>query len=244
MARKTATKERQEALDFYRFHCECVRRNPAYREAYKEWRKRPVGRKPGALEFATWGLMLGDRLPNPNRRPPLEKALARPLPPGVVPPMRPASGQHTRTQQAEHVRRAFTRGSKTVPLNSTHAAGFLALVYFPDQAPQNPWVMAVDTRQSKKDLWVICESLLDTILTDRAKAGLRQESPRMRFRPEECVDYLRAYDMRQAGMMFEAIGRKICRGHLSDAKMTAQTYCRKGKALVLRPPSLPVDALP
>jgi hypothetical protein len=123
-------------------------------------------------------------------------------------------------------------------IDATKVAGTLFLMYFPEGNSGYPTYTAVDTRWSKKDLMEVLEDFVDHRLLERKKAGLKQETPEQRHRPEEWLCYLKAYDLRQQKLSHSKIDLLLFPKTGGDEKR-GFTYCRKGAALVAKPPLLP-----
>src|SRR5713101_7469775 len=91
MGKQIPSKLASARLRLYRLHCECVRRNPQYKEQYEKLKEPPGGMElQGWMLASAWGILHGDELPDPTVRPPLEDALQKPLAPGLGSPPSPA----------------------------------------------------------------------------------------------------------------------------------------------------------
>ena len=236
MAKKGKARIGRERLQLYRVHCECVRRNPEYVEAYQELKDDPGGadfrRQLLALD---WGILPDDPPPDPDERPPLDQALSRVIP--EVPGLPLLPGDFWISPQQQKAMQLFGVGLTDMRLDPKAMAGMLVLAYFPEQAPQRHAVTAFDIRWSKKDILEAFETWLSSTLEERAAAGLKQERPRKRFRLSEYRGYLEVYDLRTEGRTFKETDEMMMwRGTAEDLARKAKEYYEKGKALVSSPP--------
>jgi hypothetical protein len=218
----------------YLIHYECLRRNAAYRESYAETR--------GGSDFKRlavtldWGIGSGDELPDPSQRPPLDKALRRYIPGGIVSQLVPIIFNRRLDTAQSTVAFAVT----DAPGARKQIAGTLVLAHFPDEDPERPAFMALDLRWSKKDLMKRFESWLSLVLAERARAGLKQERPAQRLRLGEYADYLQVYDLRTyEKKTFRQIADALWPGAQGEPEKKARDYYRRGRHLVSNPPLVP-----
>jgi hypothetical protein len=134
---------------------------------------------------------------------------------------------------------AFASALKDMRMDEKALAGLAVLAHFPEKDPEHFVVTALDMRWTKKNLMESFESWVNATLTERARAGFRQERPHHRQRLDESSQYLRAYDLRSEGKTFAEIGRLIWKGSEEDLAKKAREYHRKGTKLVLDPPLVP-----
>lgn len=229
-----------QMVELYRLHCECVRRNPTYKEHYAEYRRVPDD--PQLLKALAqrdlvnrWGVLPGD-FPDPDQRPPLMEILSSPVSwPEEVLRYIAWRNADPMVQQAMD---AFLGTFVNREVDSKDVAGMIILMYFPEENLQHPTYMTFNMRWSKKDLMAAFEDWVDSSLYDRERAGLKQETQQKRIRRKECLTYLRVYDLRTTGLTFPQIERQL-RGDSAMLGRSARDQYVKGNALVINPPLLP-----
>lgn len=122
---------------------------------------------------------------------------------------------------------ALAFGLTHMGVDRTAVAGMLALVYFPEEAPEHPGLTVFDTRWSKKDLMETFERWVDDTMAERAAAGLKQERPHHRLRLNQYSDYLKVYDLRSEGKTFNEIDDMLWPASLGDGEKRARTITRR-----------------
>jgi hypothetical protein len=75
-------------------------------------------------------------------------------------------------------------------------------------------------------------------LQERKQAGLKQQTPNYKIRLDQCVEFLKVYDLKKEGKSYRDISLTIDSGNRLDREQKAKEYYRRGRQLVMSPPLL------
>lgn len=237
MAKKKRGTINDERLRLYLLNMECVRRNPKYRMQYQELKKIKNElelRMKSNMLVSDWGLNKIEDLPNPEKRPALERLRRKKARSEIYIPgdlyIDPRISYANSTVGIDILK--FLNDEKRNALKGT-----LLLVYIPEeQGP--PSVTAINTRWAKKDIEESLLSWADEFVSRRKKHGLSQEYQKTRLRVDQGFEYLKVYDLREKGKSFGAVANILWGDKAGDTRKQASLYYQKAKRLIDTPPIL------
>ncbi len=234
MAKLGKSTVNNERLRFYHLNRECVRRNPKYAEQYQE------AKKPSATFWtkygmiSEWGLWNNDELPDPAERPDLNKLKKLRAASFVSLPHETAFDPDIDRMMLSET--FIKLGALADEKSLKDLKGMMLLLHFPEKTPVNWEMTAIKTKWSKKDIMEYFTIIIDSILKKRREQGLSQEKAGGRLRVDQDFDYLKVYDLRQAGKSFRKVAEIMWPGSLVDTERKARLYYKKAKELIEEPP--------
>ncbi len=247
MTKKEQEGETRRALQFYRLHRECVRRNRDYVKNYRELdtetdRKLREDKEHG-LRFR-WRLSFSEPIPHPDEQPDLSHVKNGRLAPDWqnFTPMTDVDSLENAAAKFL-TRQLLYPNQELLETMAKELKGFLFFLYFPEERdhdfPASWSLTTLDLTRTKKELTQFWTAWLEHKLARRKEHYLKQRQPRMRVRVGEGFDYLRAYDLRKEGKKLREIAEVLWpSGESTSRTRLVKTYCDNGKSLVHDPPLL------